>query len=76
MPKDKELKFMPLSEARQRLLTETGGSPGSNAYGTVMSWDEASEKWLPIMCGHGGSMWLCPGCAERLINNGWETTPT
>lgn len=34
-----------------------------NAYGNVVQWDEANQKDIPIICGHGGSMWLCMGCA-------------
>jgi len=37
-----------------------------NAYGTVLHQDD-NGKTYPIICGHGGSMWLCPECADALL---------
>jgi len=41
-----------------------------NCWGLVVSVQENGDI-LPIMCGHGGSMWLCPKCAEKLLREGW-----
>ena len=38
-----------------------------NAYGTVVCYDETNKKNIPVICGHGGSGWLCPECAERIV---------
>ena len=38
-----------------------------NAYGTVVIWDEANQKDVPVICMHGGSMWLCPSCADAIV---------
>lgn len=40
-----------------------GHHPSDNAYGTLV-FQEKSGKKLPVMCGCGGSMWLCPKCKE------------
>ena len=42
---------------------------GSNAYGSVLAeYDDGSK--LGVMCGHGGSAWLCLECAKQcLISN-------
>jgi len=40
-----------------------------NAYGTIVMWDEANEKDIPVICEHGGSMWLCQRCADRIMQN-------
>jgi hypothetical protein len=36
-----------------------------NAYGTLVE-IESDGKMLPYICGHGGSMWLCPECADAI----------
>lgn len=41
-----------------------------NAFGTVVCWDEASGKNIPVICMHGGSGWLCPECADRIVQAG------
>ena len=38
----------------------------TNAYGLIVVWEEASQRDLPVICGHGGSRWLCQACAEAL----------
>jgi len=42
------------------------GLPNSleNAFGTVLSKDH-----LPYICGHGGSAWLCPSCAKKILSS-------
>jgi len=40
----------------------------ANWYGRVLSWSEGSGKYIPTICTHGGSMWLCAGCAQAILN--------
>jgi hypothetical protein len=42
-------------------------NPNENAYGTVVSYDPVQEKFLPVICMHGGSMWLCLDCAVAIL---------
>lgn len=37
------------------------GNP-DNYYGRILLEQEDGER-LPVICGHGGSMWLCKECA-------------
>lgn len=43
---------------------------GKNAYGCIQRrkyWQDGEVfESLPVICGHGGSMWLCAECAERM----------
>ncbi len=41
--------------------------PG-NAIGTIL---EVSNPERPVLVGclHGGSLWLCPDCAEKIVKN-------
>lgn len=34
----------------------------SNWYGLVLT-----DDGIPVICGHGGSMWLCRECGERIL---------
>ena len=47
-----------------------------NYYGRLVLKDEnAIEGYMPVICGHGGSMWLCAGCAQLILENqGKENT--
>ena len=46
----------------RRQYAATGQSiDPENAYGTVLS------NGVAVICGHGGSMWLCRGCAEQIV---------
>ena len=36
----------------------------ANYYGILVSLE--AEKEYPVICGHGGSMWLCPQCAHEI----------
>lgn len=39
-----------------------------NFYGRVVRKEEgAILGYIPVICGHGGSMWLCAGCAQRIL---------
>lgn len=37
-----------------------------NAYGELVYVQEDGKE-LPVMCGHGGSMWLCRDCKHRIL---------
>ena len=37
-----------------------------NAYGTVLL------DGVAVICGHGGSMWLCRKCAESIVENRYK----
>ncbi len=51
---------------RELVFNESHGFFGENAYGRVMSWDKANQKLIPVICGHGGSMWLCEKCFNKM----------
>ncbi len=42
---------------------------GNNAYGSVLA-EHTDGSRIGVMCGHGGSAWLCLECAEKIIKNG------
>ena len=66
------------SEYRQDLIGQDGGrttASNGNRYGTVVHYDEANLKHIPVICGHGGSMWLCPECADRIVRESREALP-
>lgn len=59
-----------LSPFRQFLISCGGGAPlPENDYGRVVSVSEAGIVYS-VICGHGGSMWLCHDCAARLVSFG------
>ena len=35
-----------------------------NAYGTVVT-----KEGTPVICTHGGSMWLCESCAKAILEH-------
>ena len=37
-----------------------------NAYGEILSVDKQGKQ-IPVICGHGGSMWLCRSCANKIM---------
>lgn len=39
----------------------------NNVYGLVLS----NKGNSPVVCGHGGSMWLCKECGEKSVKKGW-----
>ena len=59
------------SEYRQDLIGEGAQSSirQGNQYGLIVQYDEANEKHIPVVCGHGGSMWLCPECADAAVKS-------
>ncbi len=49
------------------------GEMGENAYGLVTA-QMSNGQIGSVICGHGGSMWLCRNCADSIIrNNGGST---
>lgn len=62
-----KVRIVDSSDARHRLLHNCGGDDmRDNYYGKLLSTYEDVE--YPIMCGCGGSMYLCKLCYERMIN--------
>ena len=44
----------------------TDSEYGLNAYGSILvEYDDSSR--LPVICGHGGSAWLCFECAKNIV---------
>lgn len=61
------------SESRSLVMTQySKESPfemkvaSENAFGLVIWVSEDGER-LPVNCSHGGSMWLCWPCAQKLL---------
>lgn len=58
------------SPARRALRKRNVHQPpqyfADNAYGLVLSEQEDGER-IPVICGHGGSSWLCHGCAVTML---------
>lgn len=46
--------------------SDSGPPNQQNAYAEVLSVGE-DGKVLPIICMHGGSMWLCRSCADEFL---------
>jgi hypothetical protein len=42
--------------------SNSGPEGETNAYGTIRTKDGD-----PVICSHGGSMWLCSSCAEKIL---------
>jgi len=65
------------SRFRQNLVTMSDGPEdvarlARNAYGMIVAEERVRpgfDLWrtLPVICGHGGSMWLCPSCAAKAL---------
>ena len=53
-------------EARYQINSK-GSIAHNNAYGLFGSYCPDCEKITPVICGCGGSMWLCRKCAEELV---------
>lgn len=39
-----------------------------NYYGRLLSLQE-DGRYIPVICMHGGSMWLCAGCAQMILQS-------
>ena len=48
-------------------INSKGSLAQENAYGEIMSVEEGKPA-VPVICGHGGSMWLCRECKDRILN--------
>ncbi len=48
-------------------INSMGMLASENAYGEIANYCPDCKKILPVICGHGGSMWLCRKCANRII---------
>lgn len=58
--------MMPMAKMGIPLMWSDSGPAGEdNAFGEIVS-DRPGEAPLPIICGHGGSMWLCRTCMARI----------
>jgi hypothetical protein len=55
------------SFGRVDVMRMEGMSP-DNCYGLVVSYCPIHGDELPVICGHGGSLWLCKECAINMIN--------
>lgn len=40
-----------------------------NAFGEIVDVCEHSGRIYPVICGHGGSMWLCRSCKDEILKN-------
>lgn len=40
----------------------------TNAFGTLVSLEDDGAEF-PVICLHGGSMWLCQSCKDRLLQS-------
>ena len=67
--KDGQIKKVTHSEYRGHLIDQgfTEHELIGNFYGKILSWSEVNNKWIPITCQHGGSMWLCRDCADKIM---------
>jgi hypothetical protein len=55
------------AEIRTLLATQYEGNiDNRNAFGTVLA-QMADGQLGPVICGHGGSMWLCAQCAQAIL---------
>lgn len=68
----KEKKVVRVSSSIFRDTLPPDSIRAGNAYGTVVMREQVREGFdlwndLPIMCGHGGSAWLCYCCAEAIL---------
>jgi hypothetical protein len=60
---DNEKRFAQLPPERvSAMLRRHLPDPANNAYGLVLT----REGHVPLICGHGGSAWLCLNCAEEM----------
>ena len=39
-----------------------------NAYGEIVSVEQDGSE-IPVICGHGGSMWLCRKCKTAILTS-------
>jgi len=63
-PKDREVKFDYQGNTDLKFMLDL---KLENYYGIAQSWDEAMQKWLPITCIHGGSMYVDENCFKAMV---------
>ena len=54
-------------EDKKHGVNSMGTLSARNAYGELFWADENSPEGIPVICGHGGSMWLCRECNNRIL---------
>ncbi len=60
--------ILDISESdRKHQINSMGKLSEQNAYGEIVSQCQDCGKELPIICMHGGSMWLCRPCKELFL---------
>jgi hypothetical protein len=47
--------------------SDSGPVGVDNAFGEIVSTEYSDGMPVPVICQHGGSMWLCRGCKDRLM---------
>jgi hypothetical protein len=53
-------------EGKITIMGTPSANEGGNAYGSIWAQAENGRRYT-LMCGHGGSMWMCLGCAQAMI---------
>jgi hypothetical protein len=48
-------------------INSKGTLAGNNAYGEITAVSDDGTE-MPVICGHGGSMWLCRECKNSLLS--------
>ena len=62
------------SEDAKYQINSKGTLATENAYGEIMAqYDDGNE--FPVICMHGGSMWLCRGCKIKILGEQSEFKP-
>ena len=56
-------------EDRKHGINSMGRLAEENAYGEVVEECKHTGRILPVICGHGGSMWLCRSCKNEIVKN-------
>ena len=57
-----------MNQYRQSLEEQTTPEERlNNVYGLIVS----KKSGCPVICLHGGSMWLCQECGEKAVKKGW-----
>ena len=56
-------------EDRRYKINSRGALALKNAYGELVFINEESGTTSPVICGHGGSMWLCRKCKDGILED-------
>lgn len=54
---------------RKHGLNTLGSLAEDNAFGEIVDVDKETGKICAVICGHGGSMWLCRACKNRILKD-------